>query len=287
MYVVTGATGQLGRLVVAQLAAKVGANRVAAAVRDPSKAQDLAALGVTVREADYNRPETLGPALAGAEKVLLISGNEVGQRVPQHTAVIQAAKAAEAKLVAYTSILHGDASPLGLAKEHIETEAVLKASGVPWAVLRNGWYLENYTGAVATALERGWIQGSAGEGRISAATRADFAAACVAVLTSPEDQSGRIYELGGDEGFTMAEFAAELSRQSGKPVVWKNLPVTDYAAALVVAGLPEPVAQIFAGADAGIATGALFNDGRDLSRLIGRPTTTLAEGIRATLAQPA
>ena len=283
MYVVTGATGQLGRLVVAELADKVPPDQIVAVVRDPAKAEDLAALGVTIRQADYNDPQTLGPALAGATKVLLISGNEVGKRVPQHTAVIEAAKAAGARLVAYTSIVHADTSPLSLAKEHLATEQVLKASGVPWALLRNSWYLENYTGSAAATVEKGSVQAASGEGRISAATRADFAAAAVAVLTSPEDQSGRTYELGGDEAFTRADVAAELSRQSGKPVAYENLSVEDYTAALKAAGLPDPVAEMVAGLDAGIATGALETDSRDLSRLIGRPTTTLAQGIAAAL----
>ena len=283
MYVVTGATGQLGRLVVAELARKVGPEQVVAVVRDPAKAEDLAALGVTIRQADYNDPQSLGPALAGAEKVLLISGNEVGKRVPQHTAVIEAAKAAGARLIAYTSIVHADTSPLSLAKEHLATEQVLKASGVPWALLRNSWYLENYTGPAAATVERGVVQAASGEGRISAATRADFASAAVAVLTSPDDQGGRTYELGGDQAFTQADVAAELSRQSGKPVAYRNLSVDDYIAALKAAGLPDPVAEMVAGLDAGIATGALETGSGDLRRLIGRPTTTLAQGIAAAL----
>ena len=283
MYVVTGATGQLGRLVVAELARKVGPEQVVAVVRDPAKAEDLAALGVTIRQADYNDPRSLGPALAGAEKVLLISGNEVGKRVPQHTAVIEAAKAAGARLIAYTSIVHADTSPLSLAKEHLATEQVLKASGVPWALLRNSWYLENYTGPAAATVERGVVQAASGDGRISAATRADFASAAVAVLTSPDDQGGRTYELGGDQAFTQADVAAELSRQSGKPVAYRNLSTQDYAAALKSAGLPDPVAEMVAGLDAGIATGALETGSGDLRRLIGRPTTTLAQGIAAAL----
>lgn len=283
MYVVTGATGQLGRLVVAELAGKVGPEQVVAVVRDPAKAEDLAALGVTIRQADYNDPQSLGPALAGAEKVLLISGNEVGKRVPQHTAVIEAAKAAGARLIAYTSIVHADTSPLSLAKEHLATEQVLKASGVPWALLRNSWYLENYTGSAAATVERGVVQAASGEGRISAATRADFASAAVAVLTSPDDQGGRTYELGGDQAFTQADVAAELSRQSGKPIAYRNLSVDDYTAALKAAGLPDPVAEMVAGLDAGIATGALETGSGDLRRLIGRPTTTLAQGIAAAL----
>lgn len=283
MYVITGASGHLGKLVVAALAKRVAAGEIVAIVRDPAKAADLAAQGVVIRQADYNRPETLGPALAGADKVLLISGNEVGRRVPQHQAVIEAAIAAGARLVAYTSILHADRSPLGLAEEHRQTEAVLKASGAPWALLRNSWYIENYTGSVGQALERGFVQGSAGDGRISAATRADYAAAAAEVLLSADDQARLTYELGGDEAFTMGEFAAELSRQSGKPVAWRNLPVGDYAAALVQAGLPQPLAQMLAESDAAIASGALFDDSRSLGRLIGRPTTTLAQGIAAAL----
>lgn len=216
MLAITGATGQLGRLVVAALLKTVPAGEIAALVRDVGKASDLAVKGVVVREADYDRPETLGPALAGVDKLLLISGNEVGRRVPQHKAVIDAARTAGVKLIAYTSVLHADTSPLGLAEEHRQTEALLRASGVPWVLLRNSWYTENYTASTPAALEHGAVLGSAGDARIASATRVDFAHAAAAVLLAQENQAGRIYELAGDEAYTLAEFAAELSRRPAR-----------------------------------------------------------------------
>lgn len=208
MIVVTGASGQLGRLVIQSLLRRqVPASQIVAAVRTPAKAADLAALGVQVREADYTRPDTLDAALAGAEKVLLISSNEVGQRAPQHQNVIDAARRAGVKLLAYTSLLRADTSPLGLAAEHVATEAALKASGVPHVLLRNGWYTENYLASVAPALQHGAFIGSAGEGRIASAARADYAEAAAAVLTLP-DQAGQVHELAGDTAYTLAELAA-------------------------------------------------------------------------------
>jgi NAD(P)H dehydrogenase (quinone) len=283
MYVITGATGQLGRLVIEQLLDSVPASHIVAAVRNPQKASDLAALGVQVRQADYSQPATLDSAFAGAEKILLISSNEIGQRAVQHQAVIEAAKRAQVKLVAYTSVLHADTSLLGLAEEHRQTESALQQSGVPFVLLRNGWYTENYTAGVPAALEHGAVFGSAGEGRISSAARSDFAAAAVAVLTAPEAQAGRVYELAGDESYTLAELAAELAKQAGKPVPYTDLPQADFRAALVQAGLPDFVADLLSDSDAAAAKGALFDDGRQLSRLIGRPTTPLSETIASTL----
>jgi NAD(P)H dehydrogenase (quinone) len=284
MYAVTGASGQLGRLVVAELLKTVPAGQVVAVVRDPSKVADLAAKGVVVRQADYSRPETLAGALAGADKVLLISGNEVGRRVPQHKAVFDAAKAAGAKLVGYTSVLRADRSKLGVAEEHLQTEQALKASGAPWVLLRNGWYTENYLGNVAPALQYGAITGASGEGRISAATRADYAAGAAAILTSGESQAGRTYELAGDDAFTMAGFAAELSRQSGKPVAFRNLSEAELKAQFLGFGLPEPIAEMLARSDAAAAEGDLYDDSHQLSRLIGRPTTPLKDVLAKALA---
>ena len=277
MLAVTGATGKLGQLVVAALLQQLQPGKIAALVRAPAMASDLAAKGVIVREADYDRPETLGPALAGVDKLLLISGSEIGRRVPQHKAVIDAAKAAGVKLIAYTSLLHADTSSLGLADEHRQTEVLLKESGVPYVLLRNGWYTENYTASIPAALQHGALLGSAGEGRIASATRADYAAAAAAILAASEDQGGRIYELAGDEAYTLAEFAAELSRHSGRDVVYRNLPEADYRAALVGAGFPGPVAAMLAQSDAAAGQGALFDDGHQLSKLIGRPTTKLRD----------
>lgn len=277
MLAVTGATGKLGQLVVAALLQQLPPGKIAALVRAPAMASDLAAKGVIVREANYDRPETLGPALAGVAKLLLISGSEIGRRVSQHKAVIDAAKAAGVKLIAYTSLLHADTSSLGLADEHRQTEVLLKESGVPYVLLRNGWYTENYTASIPAALQHGALLGSAGEGRIASATRADYAAAAAAILAASEDQGGRIYELAGDEAYTLAEFAAELSRHSGRDVVYRNLPEADYRAALVGAGFPGPVAAMLAQSDAAAGQGALFDDGHQLSKLIGRPTTKLRD----------
>lgn len=283
MIVVTGASGQLGRLVIDHLLQTIPAPEIVAAVRSPDKAADLAAKGVQVRQADYAQPATLEGAFAGAKRILLISSSEVGQRFAQHQAVIDAAKRAGVELLAYTSVLHADTSLLGLAEEHRQTEVALAASGVPSVVLRNGWYHENYTAGIAGDLAHGAHFGSAGDGRISSAARADYADAAVAVLTSRDDQVGRVYELAGDASYSLAEFAAEVSRQSGKPVVYTDLPEVAYKDALLQAGLPEFVAELLANSDAAAAKGALFDDGRQLSKLIGRPTTPLAASVAAAL----
>lgn len=282
MIVVTGATGQLGRLVVQNLLRSVPAGNIVALARDPAKAADLAALGVQVRQADYTRPATLESALAGAQKLLLISSSEVGQRVAQHRAVIDAAVRARVGLIAYTSLLHADTSPLGLALEHKETEAMLKASGLPVVLLRNGWYSENYAASVPAALAHGAVIGSAGEGRIASAARADYAAAAAAVLTT-DGQAGRVYELAGDTAYTLAEFAAEIARQSDQPVVYNNLPEAEYAAALVGFGLPQPLAAMLADSDTGASKGGLFDGSRQLGALIGRATTPLRDTVAAAL----
>lgn len=277
---ITGATGQLGVLVVNKLKEKVAAENIVALVRSPQKA---ASLGVEAREADYNQPETLEKAFQGIDKLLLISGNEIGQRLSQHTNIINAAKKAGVKLIAYTSLLHADTSTLSLAEEHLGTEAALKASGVPYVLLRNGWYTENYTGSIGGVLAGGALLGSSGDGKISSATRADFAEAAVAVLTG-EGQEGKVYELAGDEAYTMSDMAAEISKQTGKNIPYKNLPVAEYAAALIRVGLPEGVAHFLAGTHVSTEKGDLFDDGHQLSKLIGRPTTSLADAVKAALA---
>jgi NAD(P)H dehydrogenase (quinone) len=283
MIVVTGATGQLGRLVIEQLLKSIPASQIVAAVRTPAKAADLAAQGIVVRAADYTKPETLDAAFQGAERLLLISSSDVGQRTAQHRNAIDAARRAGIKLIAYTSLLHVDRSPLGLATEHRETEALLKASGLPFVLLRNGWYTENYLASVPPALQHGVFIGSAGEGRIASAARADYAAAAAAVL-SAEGQAGKVYELAGDTSYTLAELAAEITRQSGKNVVYQDLPEAEFSKALVGAGLPAPIADMLADSDAGASRGGLFDDGHQLSQLIGRPTTPLAELLKAALA---
>lgn len=283
MIVVTGATGQLGRLVINQLLRTRPASGIVAAVRDPAKASDLAALGVQVRQADYTRPDTLRGAFAGASRVLLISSSEVGARTAQHAAVIDAARHAGVELLGYTSLLHADSSPLGLATEHRATEAAILASGLPHVLLRNGWYTENYARAIPAALAHGALIGSAGAGRIASAARADYAAAAAAAI-SADIVENRIYELAGDEGYTLDEFAAELSRQSGKPVPYVDMSEAGYRAALVQAGLPAPIAAMLADSDRGAAQGGLDDTGRELSALIGRPTTPMAATVAATLA---
>jgi NAD(P)H dehydrogenase (quinone) len=281
MLAVTGATGQLGRLVVAALLEKQPAQEIVAIVRDPAKAADLSAKGVQVRQADYAEPATLASALQGVSKLLLISASEMGKRAAQHQNVIGAAKSAGVGFVAYTSILHGDRSKLQLAQEHVATEKALADSGLPHALLRNGWYLENYTAQIPMALEHGFA-GCAGNGRIAAAARADYAAAAVAVLTST-DQAGKSYELAGDEPFTMTELAAEVARQTGKPVAYADLPPEQFRAVLLGAGLPAPYADVLVDADLNITRGELDDRSGDLRRLIGRPTTTLHAAIAAAL----
>lgn len=282
MIVVTGATGQLGRLAIASLLQRVPAANIVAAVRTVEKAKDIAALGVQVRHADYSLPETWDAALRGADKVLLISSSEVGQRVGQHRSVVDAAKRAGVSFLAYTSILNADTSPLGLAAEHRETEAMIRASGVPFALLRNGWYTENYTAGVPSALANGAVYGCAGDGRISSAARADYAEAAAAVLTA-DSQADIVYELAGDTAYTLSELAAEISHQAGKSIGYVNLPKDEYKNVLIRVGLPEAVAELLADSDAGASRGALFDESHQLSKLIGRPTTSLATSITAAM----
>lgn len=282
MYAITGATGQLGRLVIDALLRTTPPDRIVAAVRDPGRAADLAERGVLVREADYERPDTLAQAFAGVERLLLVSSNALGRRVAQHRACIDAAAANGVGLLAYTSVLHADRSPLGLAEEHRETEALLRASGIPWVLLRNGWYTENHMMGVPAALAHGALLGAAGIGRIASAARADYAEAAAAVLAGG-DAAGRIHELAGDAGWTLPDLARELSAQAGTPVAYRDLPEAGYEAALLGAGLPPDLARLIADSDACAARGALDDDGRALSRLIGRPTTPLSASVAAAL----
>ena len=279
---VTGATGQLGRLVIDHLLKKVAASSVVAIVRNPSKAADLASRGISVRQADYTDLTALEKALAGVEKLLLVSSSEVGQRAAQHRNVITAAKRAGVNLLVYTSLLRADTSLLDLAPEHVETESMIRASGLPYVILRNGWYTENYTVSAPGAVAQGAFLGSAGNGRIASAARNDYAEAAAAVLSNPS-QSGQVIELAGDEAYTLADLAAEISRQTGKNIPYRDMPADEYRAILLKAGLPEGLASGIASWDASAAKDALFNEGRQLSRLIGRPTTPLAESLRAAL----
>ncbi|MFE0463589.1 NAD(P)H-binding protein [Kitasatospora sp. NPDC058965] len=279
--VVTGATGALGRHVVAQLLEKVPAEQVTAVVRDRRKAADLAARGVRIAVADYNAPETFAGLFAAGDKVLLISGNEVhGDRVAQHRVVIEAAAAAGVALLAYTSA--PGSLKAALADDHRATEEVVLASGLPYVLLRNGWYNENYTERLAPVLEHGAVVGAAGDGRISSAARADYAAAAVAVLTG-DGHANRTYELGGDRAWSLAEFAAEVGRQTGREIAHRNVSVEDYAGILVGAGLPEQIATVLAGVDASVENGELVVSSGDLARLTGRPTTPIAESVAAAL----
>jgi NAD(P)H dehydrogenase (quinone) len=279
---VTGATGQLGRLVIKYLKEITSADQIVALVRSPKKAADF---GVEVRSFDYSKPENMVVALKGIDKLLLISGSEVGKRLEQHTHVIEAAQKAGVKFIAYTSLLRADKSTLVLAGEHLETEKVLKNAGIPFTILRNSWYTENYTGSISQVISSEVLLGSSGYGKISSATRADYAKAAVKILTT-EGHEGKTYELAGDKAFTMADMAAEIARQTGKKIVYKNLPVEEYIDALVKTGMPEGYARFFAGTHVATEKGDLFDDGCQLSKLIGRPTTSLAQVIADVLAGP-
>jgi NAD(P)H dehydrogenase (quinone) len=277
---ITGSTGKLGRLAIEQLKAKLPGAELIALARTPAKAANL---GVAVRPADYSDPASLELALAGVQALLLVSSNEIGSRVAQHRNVIAAAKKSGVRWIVYTSLLHADTSAIvSLADEHLATEADLKASGLTFTILRNGWYTENYTASVPGAVAGGAFLGSAGDAKISSAARADYAEAAAVVLSSTQHQN-KVYELAGDHAYTLAELAAEISRQTGKSIPYKNLSEADYAAALVGVGLPAPVAQAFAAFDAGAAQGALFDDGGQLAKLIGHPSTPLAASVSAAL----
>ncbi|MFS2007910.1 SDR family oxidoreductase [Duganella sp. CT11-25] len=282
MIIVTGATGQLGRLVIAKLLKTTPAGQIVAAVRDVAKAADLAAQGVQVRRADYTDPASLDAAFQGATKVLLISSNDLGQRVAQHRNVIDAAARAKVALLAYTSVLHADRSALALAAEHRATEDAVRASGLNYTLLRNGWYVENYTGSLGGAIAHGALAGAAGEGRIAAAARSEYAEAAAVVLasTKPVEQ---VYELAGDSAFTLAELAAEVSRQTGKPLPFHNLPQQEYLGMLLGLGLPAPLAELLADSDAQAAKGALDDNSGTLGKLIGHPTISLAAAVKAAL----
>ena len=282
MIALTGATGQLGHYVLQDLLNTVPASQIVAIVRNPAKAQALSQQGVVVRQADYSDEAALTAALQGVDKLLLISSSEVGQRAVQHRNVINAAKAAGVKFIAYTSLLHADKSPLGLHVEHVATEKALAESGIPYALLRNGWDTAKHLASAPPALEHGVFIGAAGEGKIASATRADYAAAAAKVI-SGDGHAGNVYELAGDHAWTLSELAAELSKQSGKNVAYQNMSEADFAAALKGVGLPAGLADMLADSDVGASKGGLFDDSHTLSKLIGRPTTPLSESIKAIL----
>jgi NAD(P)H dehydrogenase (quinone) len=278
---VTGATGQLGRIVIEKLKEKNSAGNVVALVRSPEKASHL---GVEVRVFDYDNPETMVESLKGIDKLLLISGNEIGKRAEQHLNVIESAIKAGVKLIAYTSLLRADTSSLVLAQEHLATENALIRSGIPFIILRHGWYTENYMAALSHVVSSGVLIGSSGNGKISSASRADYAEADVAVLTT-DGHIGKVYELAGDVSFTMSDLAKVITEVSGKNVQYKNLTVNEYAEALVQSGMPEGLAQFFAGTHVSTEKGDLFDDGHQLSSLIGRQTTPLSTEIEMTLSK--
>ena len=282
MIVVTGATGQLGQLVVEGLVRRVPAADIAAAVRNPEKAAGLAALGVQIRTADYNAPESLATAFAGSNQLLLISSSAVGQRVAQHAAAIDAARQAGVGHLVYTSLLHADTSTLGLAPEHLATEQAVRDSGLPFTLLRNGWYTENYTKTVLLAADTGSFACNAGDGAISSAARADYAEAAVAVLTG-EGHQGRVYELAGDVAWTYPELAAELSRATGRAIAFRDVSAASHRQILANAGLPAAFADAIVDYDRGIAEGDLLDSSGELRTLIGRPTTPLADTVAAIL----
>lgn len=282
MIFVTGATGKLGHLVIEELLKTVSPRDVIAGVRDVQKAGALEALGVGVRRVDYDDPGTLEQALTGVEKLLLISSSEVGKREEQHRAVVSAAKRAGVRLLAYTSILNADTTRMALASEHKATERMVRASELPFVLLRHGWYTENYTAQIPVMLERGALLGCAGEGRVAPATRADFAAAAAAVLTGAGHE-GKVYELAGDTAVTLAELAAEVARIARKPVVYEDVPAAQYIEVLTGAGVPRPFAEVLADCDLGIARSELTNTSGDFRLLLGRPTTPLAIAVEAAL----
>jgi len=281
--VVTGATGHLGRLVVAALLERgVPAADIVATGRATDKIADLAEAGVRVAATDFDDPASLRAAYAGADRVLLISGTDIGRRPEQHRNAIEAARDEGVRLLAYTSIANADISRMTLAADHQATETILRESGVPFALLRNGWYLENYTAQLPTVLAHGALLGSAGDGKVSAAARADYAAAAAVVLTG-DGHEGKVYELGGDQAFTLADLAQEIASASGQDVEYRDLPVEEYIRVLVQAGLPEGYAAVIADSDLGISRGELEVTSGDLSRLIGRPTTSPAQGVASAL----
>lgn len=281
-FLVTGAAGQLGALAVESLLDRgIAPGDIVATARDRERLGAFAARGVITRRLDYEDPASTEAALAGVDRLLFVSSSAIGQRAAQHRTVVEAAARKDVELVAYTSILRADSTSLALAAEHLATEQALAELGVPHVLLRNGWYLEIYTDQIRAHLEHG-VLGAAGSGRISAAARADYAEAAAVALIS-HDSAGKIYELAGDESFAMAEYAATLAEHAGREVVYVDLPLAEYAAALVSAGLPVPVADILADGDRGVAAGDLYDDSRTLSTLIGRPTTPLTDAVKAAL----
>ncbi|NLP59251.1 SDR family oxidoreductase [Lutibacter sp. B1] len=276
---ITGASGKLGQLVVSKLKEHISAEDIIALVRTPEKVESL---GINARTFDYNQPNKLAAALKGIDKLLLISGNEIGKRFLQHSAVINAAKEVGIKHFVYTSLLKADSSTLVLAPEHLNTEKAIKASGLDFTILRNGWYNENYTERVKDTVAHGKLYGSSSDAKISSASREDFAEAAVVVLCEDKHRN-KTYELSGDLAFTMEDYASEISKLTGKKIPYVNLPEKEFASVLEQAGLPEPVAAFFAGTHTATLHGDLYDDGNQLNQLIGRPTTTISKSISKAL----
>ena len=279
---ITGATGQLGQLVLQFLLKETAAENIIALVRSPEKAASLQAQGIELRHFDYDQPDTLVPALQGVDKLLLISANEIGRRTPQHKAVIDAAVEAKVLYLAYTSLLRADTSPLGLSQEHRETESLIQASGLTYTFLRNNWYVENYLAAAGHVVETGTLFGAAKDGKINAATRADYAEAAAKVLTSSGHEN-KTYELASSDSFTLAQLAETLQQVSGQNVHYQNLTAEDYTQGLLQAGLPAGLVDVIVDADINSIDGAMQSDRKDLEHLLGHPTTSLRSAVEAAL----
>ena len=279
---ITGATGQLGNLVIEQLLQLTAAQNIVALVRKIDKAEHFKVQGIEPREFDYDRPETLVPALSGIDKLLLISANEIGRRTPQHQAVIDAAKVAGVPYLAYTSLLRADTSPLGLAQEHRETEKLIQDSGITYTFLRNNWYSENYLAGVAHTIEIGTLFGAAQDGRISSASRIDYAEAAAKVLTSTSHEN-KTYELAGSESFSLSDLATFIGQAVNKDIIYQNLSAEEYTQGLTQAGLPAGLVDVIVDADIQTIQGAMYSDSKDLEQLIGHKTTSIQDAIKAAL----
>lgn len=276
---ITGASGKLGQWVITKLKERMAPEDIVALVRTPEKMEGV---GIEARTFDYNEPDQLAKALTGIDKLLLISGNEIGKRFEQHAAVIKAAQEAGVKYLVYTSLLRADASTLVLAPEHLETEKAIKDSGIEYTILRNGWYNENYTEAVKDTISQGTLYGSSGDGKISSAAREDFAEAAAVVL-SEDNHKNKTYELSGDQSYTMTDYASEISKFVKTDIPYVNLPEAEFANALEQAGLPTPVAAFFAGTHTATLNGDLYDNDNQLSKLIGRPTTSISQSLAKEL----
>ncbi|MGO1544081.1 MAG: SDR family oxidoreductase [Gulosibacter sp.] len=278
---VTGATGHLGALVIEHLLNRgVAAGDIVAIVRNEAKASGLAAKGIKLGVAAYEDEAALTAALDGVDRLVLVSGSEVGQRLAQHTNIINAAKAAGVKFIAYTSLLNLDTSELGLAPEHIGTEQLLAESGIDYATLRNGWYWENYASAIDSGKATGKFFGAAGSAKVSGAARRDYAEAAAVVVTG-ENHAGRVYELAGAPALTYQGIADEVAKVIGSEVTYVDQSVEDYQATLEGFGMPADMAGMYAGMDPIIANGALYSESTDLQDLIGRPSTSVSEALSA------